>query len=175
MQRGADPWQADGHLGMSLEVLLNGYFPRGIERLARGRLLVTLQDAGNYITKLPKAEHEAAEWQGAMEALIPVAKLGGPTMFARIGMMRALNRGHVREFNPTRKDPHWGTPQVGARPMKTVWIYVDTRKQVGDRDHIKVFASPDLADEWFVVNDPEGVVFEYEVIGAMDDETGQGR
>jgi hypothetical protein len=25
---------------------------------------------------------------------------------------------------------------------------------------------------WFLVNDPEGVVFEYEVIGAVDDETG---
>ena len=41
--------------------------------------------------------------------------------------------------------------------MKTVWIYVDTKKQVGDRDHLKVFANSDLADEWFVVNDPEGV------------------
>jgi hypothetical protein len=76
--------------------------------LPRGRQLVTLQDAGTYITKLPKAEHEAREWQAAMEALILVATLGGPTMFARIGVMRALNRGHVREFNPDRKDHHWG-------------------------------------------------------------------
>ncbi|MGB6395764.1 MAG: hypothetical protein WBF73_08765 [Bradyrhizobium sp.] len=64
------------------------------------RKLVTLKDAGNYITKLPKAEHEAPEWQAAMEALILVATHGGPTMFARIGMMRALNRHHVRKFNP---------------------------------------------------------------------------
>src|SRR5258705_9518360 len=35
-------------------------------------------------------------------------RAGGPTMFARIGIMRALNLGHVREFNPDRKDPHWG-------------------------------------------------------------------
>ncbi len=28
-----------------------------------------------------------------MEALILVASSGGPTMFARIGIMRALNRG----------------------------------------------------------------------------------
>jgi hypothetical protein len=28
-----------------------------------------------------------------MEALILVATSGGPTMFARIGIMRALNRG----------------------------------------------------------------------------------
>ena len=27
--------------------------------LPRGRALVTLEDAGKYITKLPKAEHEA--------------------------------------------------------------------------------------------------------------------
>jgi hypothetical protein len=31
----------------------------------RGRQLVTLKDAGTYITKLPKAEHEAAEWLAA--------------------------------------------------------------------------------------------------------------
>jgi hypothetical protein len=36
--------------------------------LPRGRQLVTLEDAGNYITKLPKAEHEAQEWQAGMEA-----------------------------------------------------------------------------------------------------------
>ena len=42
-----------------------------------------------------------------MEALILVATSGGPTMFARIGVMRALNRGHVREFNPEHKEPHW--------------------------------------------------------------------
>jgi hypothetical protein len=51
----------------------------------RDRQLVTLEDAGRYVTKLPKAEHDAAEWQAAMEALILVATLGGPTMFARIG------------------------------------------------------------------------------------------
>jgi hypothetical protein len=76
--------------------------------LPRGRQLVTLEDAGNYITKLPRDVHEAAEWQAAMEALILVATLGGPTMFARIGIMRALNRGHVREFDSSRTDTHWG-------------------------------------------------------------------
>jgi hypothetical protein len=70
--------------------------------LPKGRKLVTLIDAGDYITKLPKAEHIAPEWQAAMEALILVATHGGPTMFARIGVMRALNRHVVREFNPSR-------------------------------------------------------------------------
>jgi hypothetical protein len=73
-----------------------------------GRQLVTLGDAATYITKLPNAEHTAPEWQAAMEALLLVAESGGPTMFARIGVMKALNRHHVREFNPDRKDHHWG-------------------------------------------------------------------
>jgi hypothetical protein len=48
--------------------------------------------------------------------------------------------------------------------MTTVWIYVDTNKDVGDPDHLKVFATPEAADEWFKDNDPEGVVFGYEVM-----------
>jgi hypothetical protein len=50
--------------------------------------------------------------------------------------------------------------------MKTVWIYVDTNKKAGDVDHLKVFANPDAADEWFRENDPEGVAFRYEVLTA---------
>jgi len=72
------------------------------------RTLVTLLDAGEYIAALPKKEHAAPEWQAAMEALILVAEGGGPTMFARIGVIRALNRHHVLEFNPKGKEPHWG-------------------------------------------------------------------
>jgi hypothetical protein len=64
--------------------------------LPRGRQLVTLEDAGTYITKLSAAEHAAPEWQAAMEALILVAETDGPTMLARIGVMRALNaRGRI--------------------------------------------------------------------------------
>jgi hypothetical protein len=76
--------------------------------LPAGKKLVTLRDAANYIMKLPKAEHDAAEWQAAMEALLLVAESGGPTMFARIGVMRALNRRVERVFNPSRKNTHWG-------------------------------------------------------------------
>ena len=36
--------------------------------LLKGDQLVTLQDAGTNITKLPKAKHATAEWQAAMEA-----------------------------------------------------------------------------------------------------------
>ena len=108
-------------LGFRAETL--GFWPCGWKRrfddpipLPRGRQLVTLADAGNYITKLPKAEHEAAEWLAAMEALILVATSGGPSMFARIGIMRALNRHVERVFNPDRKDHHWG-----RRKLKRDW------------------------------------------------------
>jgi hypothetical protein len=47
---------------------------------------------------------EATEWQAAMEALILVAEHDGPMMFARIGMMRALNRHVECVFDPTRKN-----------------------------------------------------------------------
>jgi hypothetical protein len=40
--------------------------------------------------------------------LILVAESGGPTMLARIGVMRALNRHYVPELNPKGKEPHWG-------------------------------------------------------------------
>jgi hypothetical protein len=45
---------------------------------------------------------------GRHRGVVLVAELGGPTMFARIGVMRALNRGHVRGLDSTRKDTHWG-------------------------------------------------------------------
>jgi hypothetical protein len=41
-------------------------------------------------------------------AMILVATHGGPTMFARIGVMRALNRHVERVVDPSRKDTHWG-------------------------------------------------------------------
>ena len=76
--------------------------------LPSGKNLVTLRDAALYITMLPKAEHDAEEWQAAMEALLLVAEHDGPTMLARIGVMRALNRHVERVFDPSRKDKHWG-------------------------------------------------------------------
>jgi hypothetical protein len=76
--------------------------------LADGRGLVTLHDAATYITALPDEESSAAEWQAAIEALILVVELGGPTMMARIGVMRALNRHVERVFDPDRKAHHWG-------------------------------------------------------------------
>ena len=69
---------------------------------------MTLRDAALYITELPKAQHDADEWQAAMQALLLVAEQDGPAMFARIGVMKALNRHVERVLKPSRKDTHWG-------------------------------------------------------------------
>ena len=65
-----------------------------------------LRDAPHYITKLPKSEHYAEEWRAAMQVLLHVAEHGGPTMFARLGIMRALNR-HVERVFVTSRNTHW--------------------------------------------------------------------
>jgi hypothetical protein len=49
-------------------------------------------------------------------------------------------------------------------PAMTVFIYVDTSKEVGDPDHLKVFANADAADTWLEENEPEGLAFGYEVL-----------
>jgi hypothetical protein len=54
--------------------------------------------------------------------------------------------------------------QAQEGPTMTVLIYVNTSKQVGDAEHLKVFANVDAAETWFEENDPEGVAFEYEVL-----------
>jgi hypothetical protein len=69
-------------------------------RCPAGKPPVTLRDAATYITKLSKAKHDADEWQAAMEVLLLVAEQDGPPLFARIGIMRALNRGHDESTVP---------------------------------------------------------------------------
>jgi hypothetical protein len=39
-------------------------------------------------------------------------------MFARIGVMRALNRHVERVFDSSRKEKHWGKRKTRARSMK---------------------------------------------------------
>jgi len=90
--------------------------------LPDGRELITLKIAADYIMKLPRAEQNLAEWQTAVATLILVAERGGPTMLARIGVMRALNRDVERVFNPDRKPHHWGKRKL-ARDRLTVLDY----------------------------------------------------
>ena len=76
--------------------------------LPNGSKLVTLLDAGNYIASLPRKETQSDHWQAAIEALLMAAQERGPLLHARVGMLRALNRHVEHEFNPGRKETHWG-------------------------------------------------------------------
>jgi len=77
--------------------------------LSEGRKLMTLRDAATYITKLPKAEQDLEIWQIAVERLLRAAETGGGRLkLARIGVLKALRRGAVREFKSDRKETHWG-------------------------------------------------------------------
>ncbi len=76
--------------------------------LPKGKSLATLREAGAYIAKLPKADQHAEAWQTAAHCLIEAAEKRGPVMFARIGMMKALNRHVEKAVDPSRKDTHWG-------------------------------------------------------------------
>jgi hypothetical protein len=46
----------------------------------------------------------------------------------------------------------------------TVFVYVNTSKQVGDPEHIKVFATADAAEKTVRGKRPEGAAFKYEVL-----------
>ena len=81
---------------MRIDLKANRGAGRGV-----GRQLRTLRDAADYVTSLQKEEAAAPEWQAAIEALILVVELGGPTMMARIGVMKALNRAGQSTLNRT--------------------------------------------------------------------------
>ena len=57
-----------------------------------------------------------------------VATLGGPTMFARIGIARALNRHVELAFNPDRKEHHWGRRRL-KRISATMQNYRHSRRR----------------------------------------------
>jgi hypothetical protein len=60
--------------------------------LRGGRRLMTLQQAADYVMKLPDETQQQDCWQIAVENLINAAEIGGGwLMFARIAMLRALN------------------------------------------------------------------------------------
>jgi hypothetical protein len=75
--------------------------------LPRGRL----QDAGTYITKLPKRS-TGARVASRDESLDTGRGIRWTDNFARIGVMRALNRHVERVFSPDRKEHHWGRRQL---------------------------------------------------------------
>ena len=60
----------------------------------------TLRDAANYIRKLPKSEHDGREWRLAIHMLIEAAEDCGTMLFARVGMLRAIEHDAEPRFEP---------------------------------------------------------------------------
>jgi hypothetical protein len=77
--------------------------------LPGGVRLASLREAiVHLVNTIPSSERGMPVVLTAAELITSAAERGGPIEFARIGVMRALNRHHVRQFNPNRKHPHWG-------------------------------------------------------------------
>jgi hypothetical protein len=80
---------------------------------------------------------------------------------ALAGLILVRHDGHHCHANEAAGFSGLGDPRSRGTDMT---VFVNTSKQVGDKDHIKVFANQDAAETWFAENDPEGVAFEYEVL-----------
>jgi hypothetical protein len=66
--------------------------------------LRTLRDEAKFLMGLSRVERIQPHWLDAIEAVILVVERNGPTMLARIGMMRALNHGKPNpKLAPRRK------------------------------------------------------------------------
>jgi len=76
--------------------------------LPEGKKLFTLRDAALYITKLPKPSTMPQSGRQLWRRSCWLSNVMGPTMFARIGMMRALNRHVERVFIRHVRKKHWG-------------------------------------------------------------------
>jgi hypothetical protein len=77
--------------------------------LPDGRKLLTLNEAIAFLAKeIPKSEHTLPKVQAAARMLMEAAENNGPIIFARMGVLQAVHRHQVREFNTSRKPHHWG-------------------------------------------------------------------
>jgi hypothetical protein len=89
-------------------------------KLPGGGKLFTLQHAIAWLAKeVPQAEHKMKEVQTAAHCVTEAAENGGPMMFARMGMMQAINRHKPEEFDPKGQKPALGKTKAQKRPMKS--------------------------------------------------------
>ena len=75
--------------------------------LPNGKKLLMLKDAIAWLAKeVPKSEHGMKQVQAAAHCVTEAAENNGPMIFARIGMMQAINRHRPKVSS--RKPHHWG-------------------------------------------------------------------
>jgi hypothetical protein len=73
--------------------------------LPEGPPAQTLRDAADYIRKLPQPERDGQEWRLAVQMLIDAAEDRGPMLFARMGIVRALEAHAGGTLNTERQGP----------------------------------------------------------------------
>jgi len=77
--------------------------------LPGGVRLASLREAiVHLVNTIPSSERALPVVLTAAELITSAAERSGPIEFARIATLRAINRHAVREFNPDRKEHHWG-------------------------------------------------------------------
>ena len=81
-------------------------FPEPIP-ISDGKALVTLRDAGAYVTALPLETHAEPVWQTAIDCLLLAADKGGPIEFARLAMHKALHPKPAPVYRPHGTDTKW--------------------------------------------------------------------
>jgi hypothetical protein len=75
----------------------------------KGKPLVTLRDAVEYMTSLPRNEQNAEHWRPAATLLAIIGERGGCMFFAERAVAFGLRKGVNDEpaFDPSRKTTHW--------------------------------------------------------------------
>jgi hypothetical protein len=108
-----EPLDGDARVAIPLTgvTLADGWsrkFSEPIE-FPNGETLVTLQDAIAWLAKsVPASEHNVQEVQVAAYYVAEAAENNGPMAFARIAMLKAINRSRPRDVTPARKAHRWG-------------------------------------------------------------------
>ena len=69
-----------------------------------------------------------------------VAELGGPTMFARIGVMRALNRHVERVYDLSRKEKHGGAGNWRGTGENSAFTRLCIDERAGTWAHLRATA-----------------------------------
>jgi hypothetical protein len=73
--------------------------------------LVTLRDAVEYMTSLPRKERGAEYWRPAATLLAIIGEKGGCMFFAELAVRFGLRKGvkdPPPEPDPSKKTTHWG-------------------------------------------------------------------
>src|SRR5437764_1208517 len=112
------------------------------------KTLVTLRRA-LHITKLPKGEHDAEEWQASMEALLLVVEYDGPTMFARTSIDASVECRRARNGTGISSETGESTQRRQMRnadnynPQYVGMTERDFRTEVfNDRNTAMIFNTP---------------------------------